>query len=190
MIKLTTLTTVAALTVLSGPAFAFGNKTYNTNVQGQAQGQIQGQAQGQSQTARSNSRSNANNRNSVSNSVNVEGSASASVGAAGCTNGLSIGAPGAAIGFSLSDRDCKIVAEAQMLQSLGRPDLAAAHLSNIARVRATYRAVNAQTAPVASTRAAPRPAFTVCEVRNGKLAVGIRAGSTQAQAVAECRATR
>ena len=190
------LTTTLAMT-LALPAVATPFNANNQNqgqAQGQAQGQLQGQAQGQSQTSRNTNRNaNANNN---SNGVNVEGSASASVGAASCTNGLSIGAPGAAIGFSLSDRDCKIVAEAQMLKSLGLLDEAATHLTNISRVQNTIRAVNAARQPVASTRAAApvtrpvaRPAaYTICERRDGKIAVGVRSGATQAQAVDACRA--
>ena len=110
-------------------ASASANQSQN---QGQAQGQIQGQGQlqGQSQDA------------SNSNAINIEGGVSASIGGATCTNGLSLGVPGTgAIGFSLSDRDCKILTEAQFLHSIGRSDLAMIHIQHIRRFRATMDVV-------------------------------------------------
>ena len=132
--------------------------------QQQSQGQIQGQAQGQGQSQ------SANNHNSVSNSIETEGSVGISVGAAACTSGFSVGAPGAgAIGFSFSNKDCKIVQEAQVLWNMGMHDAARTHMTQIARVAhsvtATQPVISATTS-LATRTAPPALAYTECNLIN------------------------
>ena len=168
----TTLTAAAfVLTLIAAPASATGAFS-STAIQGQ--GQAQGQLQGQAQN--------------TSTSVNVEGSVSASVGGATCTNGISIGAPGVgAFGITLSDRNCRIVAEAALIADLGYTGMAMSHLTNIPRVAATVRASQQ---PVASS-SAPAPvavAYRSCAMEGGQLVVRVARGADQALAARQCAA--
>lgn len=186
----------------AGASANVGVKNYNTNVnhnaQGQLQGQLQGQQQGQDQSQQANS--SANNSNSVNNRVegdDVEGSVGVALGVADCGVGFTLGLPGyGAFGISKTDTECKVIREAAMLDSLGRRDLAIAHMSQIGRIKTTMEAVGygQAAAPVVSSRspaAAPsRPAvaYSKCELADGKLTVRPKFGADRELAVSQCRA--
>lgn len=206
----TTVTTIALILSASLAAATpnnslFGGNTSNTNVntnkntnlnnataianqtQGQAQQQGQAQGQGQGQTQSTNA--------SNSNSINMEGSVGIAVGSAACTSGFSVGAPGAgAIGFSFSDKDCKIVQEAQVLWAMGMHDAARTHMTQVARIAHSIRAVTPQPpAPAVSTRSAPETLYTSCRVEGRTPHITVPAGSDASyiqRAAAQCFATR
>lgn len=146
--KLTTLTALLALAASGAlaevkptpkPIYVKPSATASAQAaalaaQQQQQQQAQKQAQGQQQTATGGS---ANN----SNQINVEGSASASVAGAACSVGFSLGAPGTgAIGATWSDRECKIITEANALAAMGLHNEARTHLTHIPRIAATMAA--------------------------------------------------
>jgi hypothetical protein len=161
----TTITTIAILALTASAALATpkpttGNNT-NTNqnvnhnsatavagasanaaaIAAQQQAQIQGQAQGQNQTASANNSNRVSSSNAVSNDINFEaGVGGIAVAAASCTNGMSVGIPGASLGYSFSDKECKIIAEAQALAALGMMAEARTHLTHIARINQSVRA--------------------------------------------------
>tara|TARA_R110000796_G_scaffold129256_2_gene244984 strand:- start:11170 stop:11775 length:606 start_codon:yes stop_codon:yes gene_type:complete len=201
MKNLMTTTAILVLTITASSAFADSNRNSNSNrnhnvamagasaeanaaaIAAQQQAQMQGQNQGQNQRQRqAQSADNYNN-------INMEGSVSASVGAASCANGVSIGAPGiGAIGGSWSDRDCKVVNEAAALAALGRTDLAISHMTHIPRVAETIRASQevVSVAPVASVSAA----YSFCGEVDGVFTVRVPVGGDAALASAQCMATR
>lgn len=197
------------------------NKNYNHNSQNQYQGQAQGQAQaaiagaiatggtsssnatggaggagGNSNQTQSSSAQSSNNGGNV----NIEGSiGAASIAPSECAKGLSVG--GFAIGgyasVALTDTECKILNEAQWLQSMGRHDLALTHLTNIKRFRTTVRSVqnaNVAAAPVISTRSvtytqAPAPvarAYTFCGYVDGVLTARAASADLAEAAGAQC----
>jgi len=190
-IALTIAATLVATSVSATPRNLNTNINHQGQAQGQAQGQIQGQGQlqGQSQSA--------NNRNSV----NVEGGVSVGLGAASCADGFGIGIPGAgALSFALTNKNCRIVAEAQALHSMGFTSLAVAHLTQIGRIADTVRAVQgaggATGATVVSTRAAvPAAPVVPLEVSCVTTEAGIQPQVTRAvmdayttaEIVAACR---
>jgi hypothetical protein len=183
-----------------GDGYGYGGDQEQDQSQGQSQGQ--GQAQGQSQNA------------SNHNAINIEGSASASVGAAACTNGASLGIPGlGAIGASFSDRDCKIMAEAEYFRSIGRADLAMIHVQHITRIRQTMdvvrdseraavtdqsydggnklgTAISTRTTP-AITPVQPAMAYLVCDLdaAANKIVVQPRSDDQTELATAQCMAS-
>jgi len=168
----TTFTAAAfVLTLIAAPASATGAFS-STAIQGQ--GQAQGQLQGQAQN--------------TSTSVNVEGSVSASVGGATCTNGISIGAPGVgSFGITTSSERCRIVAEAEMMMALGYPALALSHLTHINDVAATVRASQQHVA----SSSAPAPvavAYRSCRMEDDQLVVRVARGADQALAARQCAA--
>ena len=162
----------------------------------QQQAQQQGQAQGQNQTANANNRNvvgqgqsqNASNRNNVSNNTTFEGSVGAiAVAAAACTNGASLGVVGASIGFSVSDKDCKIINEAAALQAMGFASEAATHLRHIARINSSFEAVEAARAPV-EMPFSQAVSYVTCDldVATNRLTVRQAEGVTFEQASADC----
>lgn len=204
--KLTTYTIAAIFCASTAIAGGNSNDQSTTNTGGtgigiggsQEQGQTQGQGQlqGQSQNA------------SNSTAIKIEGGVSASIGGATCTNGLSLGIPGTgAIGFSLSDSDCKILAEADFLRSMGRPDLAMIHVQHIRRFRQTMDVVSDivsnqitdqtyvggdKLGTALSTRTAP-VTYTACEVIGNTPHITMPYGATEEQthaAAVACFATR
>ena len=166
----TTLTAAAfVLTLIAAPASATGAFS-STAIQGQ--GQAQGQLQGQAQNT----------------SLNVEGSVSASVGGATCTDGISIGAPGVgAFGITLSNQNCRIVAEAALIADLGYTGMAMSHLTNIPRVAATVRA-SQQSVASSSAPAPVAVAYRSCAMEGGQLVVRVARGADQALAARQCAA--
>lgn len=168
----------------------------------QQQGQIQGQAQGQGQrqsASANNSNSvrqsqSANNRNNVSNNTTFEGSVGAiAVAAAACTNGASLGVIGASIGFSISDSDCKIINEAAALQAMGFASEAATHLRHIARINASFEAVEAARTPApVAMPFSQAVSYVTCDLDTASNTLTVRQaeGFTFERASADCLAAQ
>lgn len=190
----TLITTAAFVALLSAPAMAFQlpsipaanvntntNANTNINTQGQTQGQAQGQVQGQGQAQSANNRNNVRNSNSYVN----KGSASAAVGAATCTNGFSFGIPGAALGMSMSDKDCKKMMAAQMLLDAGA--IGVQDFRTILFTTSMLRGFTTAT-PTASIPAT-KAHYAKCEKEaSGRLRVTMAHGGDKATAVAQCKA--
>jgi hypothetical protein len=206
----TTIITAAIMALTTSAAMATPKPATNTNqnvnhnsasavagasanaaaIAAQQQAQLQGQAQGQNQTA------SANNANSVSNSVNNQidfeaGVGGIAVGAAGCTNGMAVGIVGASLGYTFSDKECKIIAEAAMLANLGMIAEARSHLTHIGRINQTVRAQQAAQANIGSAMSVSQTlTYATCDLDTTTNVLTVRQadGFTFEQASADCLA--
>ena len=208
----TTIMTAAIMALTATAAMATPKPATNTNqnvnhnsasavagasanaaaIAAQQQAQIQGQAQGQNQTASANNANSVSSSNSVNNQIDFEaGVGGIAVGAAGCTNGMAVGIVGASLGYTFSDKECKIIAEAAMLANLGMIAEARSHLTHIGRINQTVRAQQAAQASIGSAISVSRTlTYATCDLDTTTNVLTVRQadGFTFEQASADCLA--
>jgi hypothetical protein len=212
-----TITTIAALlltTSIAGatPKPTTGNNT-NTNLnhnsatavagasanaaaiaaqqQAQQQGQAQGQLQGQTQQANNTNTVGQSQSASNNNEINFEaGVGGIAVGAAACANSMAVGVVGASLGYSFSDKDCKIIAEAQALAALGLVAEARTHLTHIARINQSVRANQPQASVGTAISFSAELSYVTCDLDTASNVLTVRQadGFTFEQASTDCLA--